>query len=53
MRRVSVTVLRATARHVLRGLDIISPQVPSCAPAEKNRPDSCLNIVFFSAGLLK
>ena len=36
MRRISMVVLRATARHVLRGLDIIGPQ---CVHARNTRRD--------------
>ena len=37
MRRVSMAVLSATARHVLRGLDIIGPQAMHTHVARRAR----------------
>ena len=40
MRRISMVVLRATARHVLRGLDIIGPQCVHARNARRDRSNA-------------
>ena len=37
MRRISMAVLKATARHVLRGLEIIVPQAMHTHTARRSR----------------
>ena len=46
MRRVSMTVLKATARHTLRGLEIITPQAMHTHTARRAKSEAAREADF-------